>query len=393
LGKKLEGNGLFESSRMMLPEHRLAFNYYKHDSKVNTRPQLDEHEIVLIQRRIAQSLAEHVPITMHLFDPIEELRVVGIVQRIDMVMRLRSRRTIFAQMMAKAKGADIPDGASYEDVERFLDGWIYAGYTDAGRVSSDYLCDCGRPLRYQHQVQHKVTGQVLHFGIVHLGEHLQLDAKTVTLIKKGFDVLDQELDEILVKVRDHWTMPIPIPVGLPIPNDIQAHLDARLPLLDRQFARLRKKIVDFMERAAFKREAGPARADPPYSSYTPPAPDLVVKPEQVTMLFPGEGPTGTLSVPETIDRNARMNFSGSEVLLETSLMPDVEECLRSSVQSARVITELLIRNGAADQRRFSSGKPHLYARVCIYIDSELVHLGYCRLLSRTLDDRLYEWGN
>lgn len=139
--------------------------------------------------------------------------------------------------------------------------------------------------------------------------------------------------------------------------------------------------ADFMERAAFKRDAVPTRAYPPYSPYTPPTPD-VVKPEQVTMLFPGEGPAGTLSVPETIDRNARMNFSGSEVLLETSLMPEVEESLRSGVQSARVITELLIRNGTADQRRFSSGKPYLYVRVCMYIDLELVPQGYCRLLSR-----------
>jgi hypothetical protein len=168
---------------------------------------------------------------------------------------LRSRRTIFAQIMAKAKGADIPDGASYEDVERFLDGWIYTGYVDAGKVSSEYPCDCGRPLR-QHRVQHKETDQVLHFGIVHLGDHLKLDAKTVTLIKKG---LDQELDEILVKVRDRWTLPIPIPEGFPVPNDIQAHLDARLPLLDRQFARPCREIMVYMRRSSFKREAAATR--------------------------------------------------------------------------------------------------------------------------------------
>lgn len=305
---------------------------------------------------------------------------------------LRSRRTIFAQMMAKAKGADIPEGASYEDVERFLDGWIYTGYRDAGMVSSDYPCDCGRPLRYQHRVQHKVTGKVMHFGIVHLGEHLELDAKTVSLIKKGFDVLDQEMDEILAKVRDKWTMQealsLPIPEGFPIPQDIQAHLEARLPLLDRQIVRLRKKLIDFMDQAALKREAVSKRAESPVSAYA--APDIYVKPEQVTMLFPGEDPVEGLSVPETIDRNARMNYTGSEVLLETGLMPKVEQLLRSGVQSARVIAEILIREGAADQRRYSSGKPHLYAPVCMYIDSELIPRGCCKLLSKTLDDRLYE---
>ncbi|MDF2714061.1 MAG: hypothetical protein K0R28_986 [Paenibacillus sp.] len=302
---------------------------------------------------------------------------------------LRSRRTVFAQMMAKAKGADIPEGASYEDVERFLDGWIYTGYRDAGMVSSDYPCDCGRPLRYQHQVQHKATGNIMHFGIVHLGEHLKLDAKTVSLIKQGFDVLDQEMDEILAKVRDKWTMQaalsIPIPEGFPIPQDIQAHMEARLPLLDRQIVRLRKKLIDYMDQAMLRREAASKKAGPTVPPYA--APDIFVKPEQVTMLFPGE--VEGLSVPETIDRNSRMNYTGSEVLLETSLMPKVEELLRSGVQSARVIAEILIREGVADQRRYSSGKPHLYVPVCMYIDSELIPRGYCQLLSNTLDDRLY----
>lgn len=87
MGKKMEGNGLFASARMMLPEHIRAYNSHKHESKVTDRPKLDEHEMEWIQRRIAQSAAEHVPITMHMFDPYEELRVVGIVQKIDKYTR------------------------------------------------------------------------------------------------------------------------------------------------------------------------------------------------------------------------------------------------------------------------------------------------------------------
>lgn len=75
-----------------------------------------------------------------------------------------------------------------------------------------------------------------------------------------------------------------------------------------------------------------------------PFPDLLGS-GQVTMLFPGEESIGMLSAPEAIDRNAKLNYSGSEVLLETHLMSEVEEILRSGIQSARVMTELLIRNG------------------------------------------------
>lgn len=304
---------------------------------------------------------------------------------------LRSRRTVFAQTMARAKGAEIPEGASYEDVERFLDGWIYIGYTDAGMVSSEFPCDCGRPLRYRHRVKHKVTGQTMYFGIVHLGEHLKLDAKTVLLIKKGFDVLDREMDEMLVKVREKWAiqtaLSVPIPAGFPFPNDIRAHLDVRLPLLDRQVVRLRKKIIDFIDQAAFGRDTAPKRNDPPVAV----APDIFVKPEQATILFPGESPVETRSVPDMIDRHTSMNFIGSEVLLEIGLESKVEDLLRSGVQSARVIAEILIGEGAADQRRYSSKKPHLFIPVCMYIDSELIPRGHCRLIGKTSDDRLYAW--
>src|SRR5690606_38329897 len=92
---------------------------------------------------------------------------------------VRGRRTVFANALARAKGHHIPDDAEPEQIEVLLDDWIYTGYIDAGHVSPELRCECGRPLRYQHQVKHKRTGEMKKFGIEHLKEHLGIDAQVV----------------------------------------------------------------------------------------------------------------------------------------------------------------------------------------------------------------------
>lgn len=41
MAKKLEGNGLFESSRMILPEHREAHNQYMTHKDPRPKPMID----------------------------------------------------------------------------------------------------------------------------------------------------------------------------------------------------------------------------------------------------------------------------------------------------------------------------------------------------------------
>lgn len=300
---------------------------------------------------------------------------------------LRSRRTVFARKMAEAKGAMIPEDAEYEDVERLLDGWIYTGYTDAGEPSPDFPCECGRPLRYQHKVRHKGTGAVLHFGIKHLGDHLELDARTVALIIRGFDVLDEEMNEILLKHKEGWRVEdyIAIPPEFTPPKDIAAHLAHRLPLLDRQLVRLRRKIREHMDGLAARLAAPRAQqAEEPAL-----AKPLIVEEEAQAAFnfFMDPEPAGT--VQELLARNASAAAKGHETALSDRLKPRVAELLLSGVNSARVIAEVLVKETGADERKYSTGKPHLYVPVCIYIESELVAAGKCRMLGRSSEDRLY----
>jgi hypothetical protein len=56
MGKKLEGNGMWESSRMMLPEHREAILDQTRQLKRIEKPILDEQEIAMINAAFQNSL-------------------------------------------------------------------------------------------------------------------------------------------------------------------------------------------------------------------------------------------------------------------------------------------------------------------------------------------------
>jgi len=81
--KKLEGNGLWESSRMMLPEHIRALNHQRRELQKRQRVQLDDQEMEIIGNRLTASLQGRTEVTVKLFDEWEQLEVKGIVERID----------------------------------------------------------------------------------------------------------------------------------------------------------------------------------------------------------------------------------------------------------------------------------------------------------------------
>lgn len=170
---------------------------------------------------------------------------------------VRGRRTLFARQLARKKCQFIPEDAQFEDIESFIEEWDYIGFTDSGEVSPHTKCECGRSLRYQHQVRHLPTNTIRYFGIEHLQLHTGIDAKAISDIMKGFDVLDGELNEMLIKYRDGWQLDqhlfLPLPSELEVPPDIQAHLDAKLPLLDRQLARLRGRLRELDQASRQKR--------------------------------------------------------------------------------------------------------------------------------------------
>lgn len=84
MASKLEGNGLWESGRMMLPEHKEAINVLNGKLKRRERVYLDEQELEEINRGIQESMKYKVAVTIRMYDPLEELRIVGVVENISM---------------------------------------------------------------------------------------------------------------------------------------------------------------------------------------------------------------------------------------------------------------------------------------------------------------------
>lgn len=83
MSKKLLGNGLFESSRMMLPEHKEAYILHQHNLRKNLRPQLDDQEIERISMLIAESMQFRKEVTLILFGEFDASELTGVITKID----------------------------------------------------------------------------------------------------------------------------------------------------------------------------------------------------------------------------------------------------------------------------------------------------------------------
>ncbi|MDR6883093.1 YolD-like family protein [Bacillus sp. 3255] len=81
MGKKLEHNGLWESSRMMLPQHKEAAIIKRKESQRLPRPIRDDQGIQIISATLSQSQIYRKPIVLTLYDEYETKELTGIVTR------------------------------------------------------------------------------------------------------------------------------------------------------------------------------------------------------------------------------------------------------------------------------------------------------------------------
>lgn len=84
-GNKLTpGSNMFwESSRMILPEHKEAFVEHAREIGKKDRIYLDDQEKEIVNRALAASFQQRVPVNVQLFDEYEDRRVIGIVEQVD----------------------------------------------------------------------------------------------------------------------------------------------------------------------------------------------------------------------------------------------------------------------------------------------------------------------
>ncbi|MFD1128589.1 YolD-like family protein [Paenibacillus provencensis] len=88
-GNKLApGSNMFwESSRMMLPEHREAFVEHERVHDRNDRFYLDDQEKEIVNRALLVSFQQRLLVNVQLYDEYEDRRVIGVVEMVDTRLR------------------------------------------------------------------------------------------------------------------------------------------------------------------------------------------------------------------------------------------------------------------------------------------------------------------
>ena len=76
-------NLLWESSRMMLPEHKERINSHRDSLKRKARPVLDEQEMEELALKVGESLETGRPITLKLYGEVEDREMTGVVTKVD----------------------------------------------------------------------------------------------------------------------------------------------------------------------------------------------------------------------------------------------------------------------------------------------------------------------
>ncbi|WP_145322973.1 YolD-like family protein [Paenibacillus xylanexedens] len=83
MASKLTANGVYEGSRIILPEHREAYLAQEALQRRRGKPALDEQEMQLIEEAILESYKECRSVTLTVFNPFDDEIMRGVVTSID----------------------------------------------------------------------------------------------------------------------------------------------------------------------------------------------------------------------------------------------------------------------------------------------------------------------
>lgn len=76
-------NLIWESSRMMLPEHKELLQQHQKQLVKKTKPILDQQEIEQLEKKIQEAIHMQSPVHITLFHPYETVILEGVIQKVD----------------------------------------------------------------------------------------------------------------------------------------------------------------------------------------------------------------------------------------------------------------------------------------------------------------------
>lgn len=87
MGKKLEGNSIWESSRIIIPEHKEGYLRLMKEQQRRVKPELDDQEVQLIEQALINSYNTRRPVTVTVFSPFDDEVMSGVVTSINTARR------------------------------------------------------------------------------------------------------------------------------------------------------------------------------------------------------------------------------------------------------------------------------------------------------------------
>lgn len=87
MSKKLEGNGFWKSSRIIIPEHKEDYLKLMKDRQRRGKPELDDQEVQLIEQALIESYNTRTAVTVTVFSPFDDTAMTGVVTSINTARR------------------------------------------------------------------------------------------------------------------------------------------------------------------------------------------------------------------------------------------------------------------------------------------------------------------
>lgn len=283
----------------------------------------------------------------------------------------RGKKDTFDTSLAKGKGENSEDTGDNSE-------WELLDIIDAGEVSPDLKCDCGRSLRFQYVVVNKQTGIINRFGKTHFQIHTGIPPQIVADILRGFGKIDYDLDELLYKVKNGWDIHIverSKELKITIPDDIQVFLDVELPLLEKQLDILVELNMEELRRLAMEKHLKERKEK-----------EKRLKESQAKAKKEKEAQR---KIKKILQKQLSSISSSNPYALDESLQGHTLELLNEyQTTSALVLCENLNSFIHPYHGHYLTGKPLIYPYLINYLE-ELVSQGKCKFVSGDKVDRIY----
>ncbi|WP_304943611.1 hypothetical protein [Vallitalea guaymasensis] len=155
----------------------------------------------------------------------------------------KSAKDIWEEKLINLKGIVLNGEEDNQQIEDKINEWILVDIKVAEENTRPYKCVCGRTLRYQYVIKHKILDITYNLGCECVKKYTGIDSKLVNRVLLKKDELNSMVDEITRKLNEsEIDRQLYLLDYDEIPNMIRQQLLIGLPLTDKQLEKVFKVI-------------------------------------------------------------------------------------------------------------------------------------------------------